>query len=616
MKKSLYCDLKYNPRVSEASEIVTRYWSRSEDVYSVETVSDAQQSQSLAWHQYLNLTAERILLRTTIMGLDVAPKLIQTLGLDDAVPFGTGTPALSKLRKTQMAMTFVPLTPQTADHDGRPVLARLYCVKGLPVSGVCPFSECGPSGADKYSWFLVDKDLRACRPDGRSWYLAAALLMAAFANKPEYRRRLAGFAVTGDLDDSGGRIRRVELGQKLDLVDTAGSLLRWMFPFENMRDVQEKDSNMKKSKFPKTLDEAKEIINAMQGAATRSLQASLKRDNPPEDADVSAWSEGLKCADVNAPGADGGADMNCLQLIRGKTETWILKAVGQLIKAARNKDIASPTVDLTSLACLLDRSKEARRSFLYYGAEPQMFFTLAKDGNELLIKELVKAGYDINARDGEGESALNFARDSKNEQAEKILMDNGGEWFMSDRMIKGYIRKIRTIDKQIGLREELVGHIRSGKLNVNRIINFDEAAPLRDDDYGLCATNESFEQCEPAIYRIDKSVSVMRSKTNFFCEALLFDSHVWDEKQPCLAKICMDSGKVDLQAAVHFEFTGGFVFKGDDIAKWPPYEFTREGFAYNSPLDLWTEVSQYSSKQQSEESHKMCNRILFGHDVS
>ena len=273
-KISLCRDLRNNPRNSECSRVVVSKWGDQVDVYLPET-PDASNT------HYFNLTAERFLYRNKILSLPIDQTLSECDALQSAHPFGVNGPTFSNLRNAsvRMAMAFVPLALNGGND--RAVLARLYCVVGLSPIYRPQFAEGLDSpGIARYSWFVagVPSVFEGESISGRSWLLAANLLMKAVEknDKATARNLVGNFIVTGDVEN--GSIKEVEMGNKPNLANIKEYRnFKWIIPMKNENEMNNISS--RKVEKPETLEEAYELIEMMRSRATSSFFRFLKDFN-------------------------------------------------------------------------------------------------------------------------------------------------------------------------------------------------------------------------------------------------------------------------------------------------------------------------------------------------
>lgn len=270
-KLSLCRDLMRNPRDSEDSRIVASKWGNATDPYLSEIPAASNT-------QYFNLTAERLLYRSKLLSLPVDQALAECEAIQSARPFGELGPNFPILRdaSVRMAMAFVPLTPTSG--NGKPLMARLYCVIGLPAVYRPPFLEgVDEPCIDSCAWFVagVPAVFNGEVLSGRSWLLAANLLRQVVntSDVATARNLATSFIVTGDVES--GSIKEVDLGQKPNLANIKEyRTYKWIIPMKNANEMTNIPS--RKIEKPATLDEAYKLIETLQSKATRSFFRFLK----------------------------------------------------------------------------------------------------------------------------------------------------------------------------------------------------------------------------------------------------------------------------------------------------------------------------------------------------
>ncbi len=432
-KHSLCRDLARNPRESEDSRIVASKWGNPMDTYLPE-IPDASNA------QYFNLTAERLIYRSKLLSLPIDQTLAECEAIQSARPFGSRGPSFAMLcdASVRMAMAFVPLTP--TGGDGKAVMARLYCASGLSSVYTPPFSECADSvDINSYAWFVagVPKEMAKKMIAGRSWLLAANLLMRIVEkHDAKTARNLAtSFIVTGDV--ANGVIAKVEMGNKPKLADIKEfSNRKWIIPMKNeMNNV-----SIRRIEKPGTLDEAYALIESMQNKATRSLFKQLSRDGQINSDDIN---------DLLEMGADPTLVIqselcNSLQIFDvtsfRRIEVIIkeinkeLVAIHSALKAKGFSEadylrLIDPMCQKINELSAVRKSAydDVGRSLSYYGGIAQMFFLLAKSGEGDLIKQLCRSSFDIDACDCKGETALDFAERAKENSAKELLVSCGAK---------------------------------------------------------------------------------------------------------------------------------------------------------------------------------------------
>ena len=431
-KLSLCRDLMRNPRDSEDSRIVASKWGNATDAYLPE-IPDASNT------QYFNLTAERLLYRDKLLSLPIDKSLAECEAIQSARPFGPSSPNFAMLRvsSVRLAMAFVPLTPTSG--NGNAILARFYCVAGLPEKNKPPFAEGGNSpDINKYTWFVagVPAVFEGEELSGRSWLLAANLLMRIVEkHDAKTARNLAtSFIVTGDV--ANGVIAKVEMGNKPKLADIKEfSNRKWIIPMKNeMNNV-----SIRRIEKPGTLDEAYALIESMQNKATRSLFKQLSRDGQINSDDIN---------DLLEMGADPTLVIqselcNSLQIFdvtSFRRIEFIIKEINKELVAIHSALKAKGFSEAEYLRLIdpmcqkineLSAVRKAAyddvgRTLAYYGGVAQMFFLLAKSGEGDLVKQLCRS-FDIDASDSKGETALDFAERAKENSAKELLVKCGAK---------------------------------------------------------------------------------------------------------------------------------------------------------------------------------------------
>lgn len=405
-------DLRDDFRLSERSAKVVRYWGSPQESYEHET-GDAKECDA-----YLKLTAERVMFRVKVLGLPVPDAFLTDRELLDVSFIDGRTPKLSEILDPQVriAMAYVPLTP--VGNVGNPVLARLYCAKGLqgryfPVrildDGLLPRME-------GYSWFFAGlPDEKFDRKiDGRSWLLAASLLMKVTEEgKSEVARNLAKrFIVTGDV--RGDMIVKVEMGRKWELAETHTVFkdFKWIIPKENEMSIP----ILKTKKFD-TVDSAYEFVERMINQETVNLANFAKAGREHETQEFLGLLK--NCADPSESVEGTNARQRLIRAYECDMKRHLDK-----IKETGNVS----NVQINKLRYRIDDGFEKDRLMSYYGDVPQMFFTFARLGDSEMINLLKQRGFDINATDGTGSTALDFAIEvAEDSSVIDLLKKFGGE---------------------------------------------------------------------------------------------------------------------------------------------------------------------------------------------
>lgn len=403
-KFSLYRDLVRNPRESDDSRIVAAKWGATVDAYLPE-IPDAS---SL---QYFNLSAERLLFRSKILSLTIDQELAESESLQTARPFGKGGPTFAMLRdlSVRMAMAFVPLTP--TGGNGKAILARLYCVTGLSDKNKPPFEKGVDSpDIDKYSWFVagVPAVFEGEMLSGRSWLLAAHLLMQVVNAKDNATARnlATNFIITGDVES--GSIKEVDMGQKPNLANIKEyRAYKWIIPMKNANEMTNVPS--RKIEKPATLEEAYKLIETMQNEATRALHRFLRS----YDLDGMKGQKEKMGADIFSEDKESGKMP--LQIISEKIRNT-QKAIAQSADDAEK----NRTKEILNKQCAIKRWLKAE------GADCAMFFyLLAKLGMKEALSEGANS-FPINAKDESGLNAMDWALIAEDWESARLLHSFGG----------------------------------------------------------------------------------------------------------------------------------------------------------------------------------------------
>lgn len=409
-------DLRDDFRLSERSAKVVRYWGSPQESYEHES-GIAKECDA-----YLKLTAERVMFRVKVLGLSEPDAFLTDRELLDVSFIDGRTPKLSELLAPQVriAMAYVPLTP--VGNAGNPVLARLYCAKGLQgryfpshllEDGLLP-------GMEGFSWFFAGlPDEKFDRKiDGRSWLLAASLLMKVTEEgKSEVARNLANrFIVTGDV--RGDKIVRVEMGHKWELAETFKDF-KWIIPKENEMSIPV----LKTKKFD-TVDRAHEFIERMINQETVNLANMANAGSSHEAQDFLGLLK--NCADPS----ESVAGTNARQRLMESFVCDMHQHQGEIEKGLRTGNVSDVQINtlLDRICKSIDAGFNKDRLMSYYGDIPQMFFTFARLGDSEMINLLKQRGFDINATDGTGSTALDFAMEvGEDSSVTDLLRKFGGE---------------------------------------------------------------------------------------------------------------------------------------------------------------------------------------------
>ena len=394
------------PHFSECSDDVIRYWFNPTCRYENEF------QEASGCEAYCRRTSERVFVRNLLGLSDLEKDHAQSLA--EKHPFGMDGPTLASLIAPSVfaAMALVPLTP-VGGESRRPVLARLYCVRGLD-KRFFP-AELDVNNLDSgrgYSWFLtgLDEEDTGKRIEGRSWLLAAELLRRVVEKRDRETARhlMAKYIVTGDVN--GDRITKVEMGRKSELGHKrVFADLKWIVPKEN----EIMDIAKRKVEMPETLDEAQALIESMRSIATKSLFTAL------DHADLEEVKRQYKNgADIYAVNEEGYTP---IQVVTRAMNAEIDAMKDELGKVKKDGCAVtwSPSSRFNDLASIVHWLRAS-------GADCSlMFYLLAKAGQvDALQRAAVE--YPINAIDNCGFTAVDWALAHKNWDAAKLLRSVGG----------------------------------------------------------------------------------------------------------------------------------------------------------------------------------------------
>ena len=392
-----------NPRDTEGSNKVVRLWYDERVRYAAEDIPD---------DQCMGLVAERLIVRH-LLGLEKLDMMYMPKA-SRAKPFGADTPMLAELLMpgTFIAMALVPLSPQGS--QGRPIVARLYCVAGLSNRYVVPLEGMEEEALQGCSWFLagVPQELLEKGVIGRSWLLAANLLARIVRRRDvKTARNLAKhYIVTGDVSD--GSICRVEMLRKPELAKQFDSF-KWIIPKENDMDIPKR-----KVEKPATLEEAYQMIESMRSTATKSLFRFLREGNLAGvkeqyriGADLFAREEGtdLTCPEVVA---NEKAKLYAANKVSTKAKEEVVKVDVEAFKEKIRGRIA--TFDALSQWLRLQGADSAF-----------MFYLMAINGDEAGIVKICEY-CPINVCNEHGLTAVDLALIARKFEVAKLLHRHGG----------------------------------------------------------------------------------------------------------------------------------------------------------------------------------------------
>ena len=444
----LYKTFEQNIKTTEDSRVVVSKWCLPKDPY-LPTIPLASAETERERAAYFAIAAERILWRKKILGIAVDAALADNPDILNSRPFGDNTPTLEELLapKVAIAAALVPLTPprgggvdvkQVLAH---PYLARLYCVKGLAGHHSPPFADGkDTSGISTHSWFLagVNGLDNTTMIDGRSWLLAAHLLVRIVAkgDKPARENLARNFIVTGDVEE--GQIIRVEMGRKLELAKRpAFRTLKWIMPTENANSAELENTMKNRIEKPATLEDAYELIESMRNRATRSFFMFLKESNL----------EGMKA------------------------------------EFANGADIYADDIETGDGALQIAKCEDVKIWLETHGANcGNMFYLLAKH-DMLEVAEKMLAFYPVNAKDQNGLTAVDIAIINQEWDVARKLHRLGGrcdKWAKNNHYVRDVISKYYK-EHHAGLCDTMPIK-RALEFGLNPDTFFEHAIELRDID--------------------------------------------------------------------------------------------------------------------------------------
>lgn len=394
------------PDLSEDTDIVIRYWFNPTVRYENEF------QEASGCEAYCRRTGERVFARNLLGLSDLEKDHAQSLA--EKYPFGTDGPTLASLLSPSVfaAMALVPLTP-VGGENRRPVLARLYCVRGLDERFFpLELKVDDLASGHEYSWFLAGLGEDDCgKPiDGRSWLLAAELLRRVVEKRDRETARhlMTKFIVTGDVN--GDRIAKVEMGRKSELGHKrVFADLKWIVPKEN----EIMDIAKRKVEMPETLDEAQALIESMRSIATKSLFTAL------DHADLEEVKRQYKNgADIYAVNEEGYTPIQVVTRAMNAEIDAMKDELGKVKKdgCAVTWTPSSRFNDLTSIVHWLQS----------VGADCSLMFYLLAKAGQVDALQCAAAEYPINAIDSCGFTAVDWALVHKNWEAARVLRSVGG----------------------------------------------------------------------------------------------------------------------------------------------------------------------------------------------
>lgn len=454
--KSLYTDVKLNPRKTEDSRIVIGKWTQAVDPYLPE-IPNVEPDNEEKRKVYLDITAERLLFRKKLLGLAVDEGLTSDEHVLTAHPFGDNNPTFKDLfaPAVRIAAALIPLTPEE-DKTKRPVMARLYCVSGLTEGRYAtPFRD----GVDEshirdFFWFVagVNNDDLKNGISGRSWLLAASLLVQIIGNadRSTARNLISNYIVTGDVVN--GEILHVEMGKKIELVKRGEFRnLKWIVPVKNKGDM----INMK-VECPQTIEAAYEIIKTLCNHATNALIELSRTGGANNDAILHNMKAG---ADPSR--TDIRTGQNARQLLWASFAAEFSGKLETILKCGEIREVGS-CVAVQEIVDMLQNLLRSDRMMSYYGDSPQMFFMFAHAGRNDMVGKLADV-FDINATDSSGGTALDFAVEVGDSLAADILRGAGatrrGVYEAESDKMKNAIMNLRS--ESLDDRASAIQHVKA-----------------------------------------------------------------------------------------------------------------------------------------------------------
>ena len=393
-------DYADSPRETEWSEKVVRHWYDERVRYADEDIADSQ---------CMGIVAERLIVRR-LLGLDSLDMMYLPKAAH-AKPFGHESPILAELLMPGVfvAMALIPLSPP--GRQGRPIMARLYCVSGLPNCYSIALNGNEETVLQGFSWFLagVPQTLLNKGVVGRSWLLAANLL-SRIVKKQDVKtaRNLAKhYIVTGDV--SNGVIRRVEFLRKPELAKQFDNF-KWIIPKENDMDMPKR-----KIEKPETLEDAYQLIESMRSKATRSFFRFLRECNlagVKDQYDIGA--------DIFA--REEKTDLTCLEVV-ASMKAQLYAAAAEDKKSDLKVDIEAFKEKLRKRFAAFDEIDQWLR--LQGADSSMMFYLMAVNRDEAGIVRCCEYTT-INSCNENGNTAVDLALIGGDFEAAKLLHQHGG----------------------------------------------------------------------------------------------------------------------------------------------------------------------------------------------
>ncbi len=391
-----------NPRDTEGSNKVVRLWYDERVRYADEDITDSQ---------CMGIVAERLIVRR-LLGLE-ALDMTYLPKTAHAKPFGHASPILAELLMPSVfiAMALIPLSPP--GQQGRPIMARLYCVSGLPNRYRIALDGNEETALQGFSWFLagVPQALLNKGIVGRSWLLAANLLSRIVETRDaKTARNLAKhYIVTGDV--SNGVIRRVEILRKPELAKQFDDF-KWIIPKENDMDIPKR-----KIEKPENLEAAYQMIESMRSTATRSFFRFLRECN------LAGVKEQYRIgADIFAREEKTG--LTCLEVVADmKAQLYAAETKGKKVDEDVKVDREVFKKNIRERIATLDKLDQWLR--LQGADSSMMFYLMAVNGDEAGI-ERCREYTPINSCNEKGNTAVDLALIGGDLETARLLHRHGG----------------------------------------------------------------------------------------------------------------------------------------------------------------------------------------------
>ena len=227
---------------------------------------------SLTWNEHWS-EAQKLIIAEEILRLN----FIENINLD--IPdefkqylFFKNIP-LTKLLKAECAsVSLFPLNNKMNNH--LPVLAHLWLFKGLNITieDDLLHLEGNQIINTRFNIFITTSINNSIKDiNGTSWQLAYKLAEKAItASSSKIKKRLSNeWIATGTIANETDTVLPINLGNKLSL--PLKKHIKWLIPFENMKDItQEQQQNIK----IRAVDSLNSALNHISGEGTRNINKS------------------------------------------------------------------------------------------------------------------------------------------------------------------------------------------------------------------------------------------------------------------------------------------------------------------------------------------------------